>query len=76
MASFDSTSEPEQRAIREAADGRRNFLGIHFRCCRVYGRLYRTPGEAEYRGRCPRCGAVLEVPVGEGGTGRRFFTAE
>ena len=76
MASFDSSSEPEKQGAREASDGRRSFLGIHFRCCRVYGRLYRDPGQAEYRGRCPKCGGLLEIPVGEGGTGRRFFTAE
>ncbi|GAB4551684.1 MAG: hypothetical protein Tsb0013_13830 [Phycisphaerales bacterium] len=52
----------------------RPFLGIHFRCCRVYGRLYKTPAGDRYVGRCPKCGVQVDARVGEGGTSRRFFT--
>ena len=49
------------------------FLGIHFRCCNVYGRLYKTAAGDRYEGRCPKCGAIVDARVGEGGTSRRFF---
>lgn len=53
----------------------RPYLGVHFINCHVYGRLYRHPDGTAYHGRCPRCGAPLRVPVGQGGTTQRFFTA-
>ena len=52
------------------------FLMIWFRCCSTYGRLPKSPDGLSYVGRCPKCLAKLEVPVGEGGTNRRMFEAE
>jgi hypothetical protein len=49
---------------------------IWFRCCLTYGRLSKTPDGLFYEGRCPKCLAHLEVPVGDGGTNRRMFEAE
>jgi hypothetical protein len=54
---------------------RRPFLQIWFRCCHVYGRLYRNAAESHYEGRCPGCAARLEVAIGQGGTSRRAFEA-
>ena len=54
---------------------RRPFLQIWYRCCHVYGRLMKSDDGTYYSGRCPRCNAHLEVPVGEGGTSRRAFEA-
>lgn len=53
-----------------------NFLGIMFNCCNVYGRIYKNKDGTAYVGRCPRCMRSVKVPVGEGGTSRRFFSAE
>ncbi|MEM9586855.1 MAG: hypothetical protein AAGA03_06205 [Planctomycetota bacterium] len=53
----------------------RPFLGIQFRCCQTYGRIYRSEDEMAYRGNCPKCGRALRVPIGKGGTGQRFFEA-
>lgn len=53
----------------------RPFLGVHFVTCRVYGRIYRNGEGTAYVGRCPRCGAPVRVPIGEGGSSERFFTA-
>lgn len=53
-----------------------NFLGIMFDCCNVYGRIYKNKEGTAYVGRCPRCMRSVKVPVGEGGTNRRFFRAE
>lgn len=53
----------------------RPFLMIWFRCCATYGRLPKVADGTRYEGRCPKCLAKLEVPVGEGGTSRRMFEA-
>lgn len=51
----------------------RAWLGIYFRCCSQYGRIYKDAAGTRYSGRCPRCGAEVSARVGEGGTDQRFF---
>lgn len=65
----------EQTPAPAPANKGRPFLGVHFASCRVYGRLYPNSDRTAYIGRCPRCGAPMRVPIGEGGTSERFFTA-
>jgi hypothetical protein len=72
---FDMTDDPGDRDPAARPSAGKPFLGVQFRCCRVYGRLYRDPSGSAYQGRCPRCGAFLTVPIGRGGTSRRFFSA-
>ncbi|WP_145349457.1 hypothetical protein [Roseimaritima multifibrata] len=55
---------------------RRPFLGVMFRCCNVYARIYRRVDLTAYAGNCPRCGKALQVPIGNGGTGQRFFSTK
>ena len=55
--------------------GPRAWLGIYFRCCHTYGRLYRDRAGKRYTGSCPRCGVALSVPIGPAGTNQRFFEA-
>ena len=54
----------------------RAFLGIHFKCCKTYGRIYRIHHRYVYEGRCPKCRGLLTVPIGPGGTDSRFLTAQ
>lgn len=51
------------------------FLMIWFRCCSTYARLPKSSDGLRYEGRCPKCLAHLEVPIGEGGSKRRMFEA-
>lgn len=51
------------------------FLSIWFRCCHMYGRLYRNADATAYAGRCPRCGAAVQAAIGAGGTSKRMFEA-
>ncbi len=53
----------------------RKWIGIHFKCCNVYGRLYKSADGRAYRGGCPKCGSQVQARVGVGGTDQRFFTA-
>lgn len=51
----------------------RPYIGVHFRCCNVYARIYRRVDAAVYEGRCPRCLRPLRVGVGSGGVEQRIF---
>ena len=51
----------------------RPYLSVHFACCNVYLRIYRSADGIEYRGRCPRCGRSVSFAIGEGGTDTRAF---
>jgi hypothetical protein len=53
----------------------RKFLSIWFRCCHVYGRIYRNASHTGYEGRCPRCGAPVRARIGPNGTTQRTFEA-
>ncbi len=48
-------------------------MGVLFRCCRVYQRLYLNADGSAFAGRCPRCGARVTLLVDPHGTDSRFF---
>jgi hypothetical protein len=54
----------------------RPFIGVFFRCCRVYQRIYRNPEGDSYAGFCPHCLRQVKVRVGAEGTQDRIFEAE
>ena len=60
---------------RPATSGGREYLGIRFRCCGVYQRIYRNAKDSAYVGWCPRCARKVEVKIGPAGTSARFFDA-
>ena len=55
---------------------KRKFLGVHFKCCNVYARLYANRQRTAYEGGCPRCGKRASIKIGPGGTSNRFFSAQ
>ncbi|MFT5090715.1 MAG: hypothetical protein ACI906_001773 [Candidatus Latescibacterota bacterium] len=55
---------------------KRKFLGIHFKCCNIYSRIYANKEKTAYQGACPRCGKRVSLRIGDGGTDTRFFTAD
>lgn len=56
--------------------GKRPFVGILFKCCRVYARVYLNADGQTYEGACPRCGKRAVLKVGPGGSRSRFWSAE
>ena len=55
---------------------KRKFLGVHFKCCNAYARVYTNREKTAYRGACPRCGKRVDIGIGPGGTDSRFFSAQ
>ena len=53
----------------------RKWIGVHFKCCNMYGRLNENAMRTRYVGNCPRCGSPVSARIGPDGTSRRFFEA-
>jgi hypothetical protein len=57
---------------------KRPFIGVTFRCCNVYSRIYLNNDGTAYEGICPKCyrkKVVIEV-VEKGGSDSKFYVAE
>jgi len=57
---------------------KKNFIGVTFKCCNVYSRIYLNDSQTAYEGVCPRCykkRVVIKV-VQKGGAKERFFEAD
>jgi len=52
------------------------FLGINFKCCGIYCRIYKNKEQTAYEGACPKCRKKVRLPIGSGGTSNRFFDVE
>jgi PHP family Zn ribbon phosphoesterase len=51
----------------------RQFIGMMFKCCNVYARLYLRPDAKAFTGRCPKCGKPAKIEVSKDGSKSRFF---
>ncbi len=71
----DSSGEQEAASPSGQSLANRPWVGVHFDCCSVYTRLYRSADGTVYRGVCPRCLRRVTLRVGPDGTSARFFVA-
>ena len=57
---------------------KKKFIGITFKCCNVYSRIYLNTKGTAFEGICPRCYKKrIEVKVVQkGGETSRFFEVE
>lgn len=53
----------------------RPYIGMLFRCCHIYLRVYLNRTGDAYVGHCPRCAAPIAVKVSPLGSNARFFSA-
>ncbi len=51
----------------------RPFIGVIFKCCKVYSRVYLNRQRTAFVGWCPRCAKPLRIKVSPDGTDSRFF---
>ena len=73
---LDLSSDPENYSgPRGRPPESRRFVGIHFKCCEVYTRVYINRNATAYEGNCPKCGKPVRLRIGPGGTDSRFFAA-
>jgi hypothetical protein len=68
---IDLTSNASTQAEERATP--RPFVGIHFRCCDVYTRIYINRDTTAYDGHCPKCAKIVRLRIAPGGTNARFF---
>lgn len=54
----------------------RPHIGVVFKCCKVYSRIYLNKKGDAFVGWCPKCSAKMEVIVSPFGSKSRFFSAE
>ncbi len=69
-----SDPAPDDNGAEGAPLGGRKFIGIQFRCCGMYARVYANRPGTAYEGRCPRCARPVRFEIGPGGSDERFFT--
>lgn len=53
----------------------RPYLGIIFKCCNVYSRIYLNKDKTAFVGWCPRCGRKTKIKASKNGVSDRFFIA-
>jgi len=54
---------------------RKEFIGVVFKCCRVYSRIYLNKKKTAFVGWCPKCASKMEVHISPSGSESRFFQA-
>jgi len=54
----------------------RPYLGMHFKCCNVYVRIYLNRRGTAYFGHCPKCMRAVSVRAVPGAKKAKFWTVE
>jgi hypothetical protein len=54
---------------------KREYVGVTFKCCRVYTRIYLNKEKTAFVGWCPKCAAKMEVQITKTGSSSKFFQA-
>jgi len=54
----------------------RPHVGVIFRCCKIYQRIYLNKKGDAFIGYCPKCSAKMEIVVSPYGSKSSFFTTD
>jgi len=55
---------------------KQEFIGVIYKCCNIYNRIYLNKKKTAFVGWCPRCGTKMEVFLSPTGSNSHFFVAE
>jgi hypothetical protein len=53
--------------------GSRPFVGIHFKCCNIYSRIYLNKQHDAFVGWCPKCAKKVVLKIAPDGEESQFF---
>ena len=54
----------------------REFIGVRFKCCNKYSRIYKNKKGTAFVGWCPKCARKIEFKISKDGSKDRFFEVE
>lgn len=54
----------------------REFVGVYFKCCRVYVRAYLNQQKTAFVAFCPKCAGKMTIEIRADGSESRFFQAQ
>jgi len=54
----------------------REFVGVYFKCCRVYVRAYINRDRTAFVAFCPKCAGKMTIEIRSDGSESRFFQAQ
>lgn len=54
----------------------RPHVGVIFKCCRIYQRIYLNKQGTAFIGYCPKCSSKMEIIVSPYGSESKFFTTD
>ncbi len=53
----------------------REYVGVHFKCCKVYVHAYLNRERTAYVAYCPKCAGKMTIEIRPDGSDSRFFEA-
>jgi hypothetical protein len=62
--------------LKSRNTSKRPHIGVIFKCCRIYYRIYLNKKGDAFIGWCPKCASKMEVKVSPTGSESIFFSAE
>ena len=69
---MDTTESDNNKSGRK----KKPFVGVIFKCCHIYSRIYINKQGTAFVGWCPKCGAKMEILISPTGSKSNFFIAE
>jgi hypothetical protein len=54
----------------------RTYIGMQFKCCKAYARIYLNVQGTAFCGHCPKCAKPVRIKVSPGGAKSRFWSTD
>lgn len=53
----------------------RPYIGMHFKCCNAYARVYLNAKGDAFAGHCPKCARPIRIKASASGSKSKFWEA-